>query len=142
MNTTMPSAASAAEREARLGRAVAARLTDGTRELPHDIGERLRAARVQALARRKVLQPRAAAVAIDAGGAATLGAGWWTRVASVLPLVVLVAGLVAIVSLQEESRVSELAEVDAALLTDDLPPSAYTDPGFTQFLRNDDSARR
>jgi hypothetical protein len=26
--------------------------------------------------------------------------------------------------------------VDAALLTDDLPPSAYADPGFAQFLKS------
>ena len=30
----------------------------------------------------------------------------------------------------------EVAEVDAAILTDDLPPSAYTDPGFAQFLKS------
>ena len=29
----------------------------------------------------------------------------------------------------------ELAEVDAALLTDALPPAAYADPGFLQFLK-------
>ena len=31
---------------------------------------------------------------------------------------------------------SEIAEVDAALLTGDLPPSAYADPGFVQFLKS------
>ncbi len=30
---------------------------------------------------------------------------------------------------------NEVAEVDAALLTDDLPPSAYADPGFLQYLK-------
>ena len=29
----------------------------------------------------------------------------------------------------------EVAEVDAALLTDDLPPAAFSDPGFVQFLK-------
>jgi hypothetical protein len=29
-----------------------------------------------------------------------------------------------------------LAEVDSALLIDDLPPAAYADPGFLQFLKN------
>ena len=28
------------------------------------------------------------------------------------------------------------AEVDAALLTDDLPPAAYADPGFAQYLKS------
>jgi hypothetical protein len=39
-------------------------------------------------------------------------------------------------SAQTDRRASELAEVDAALLTDDLPPSAYADPGFVQFLKS------
>ncbi|MBC7611256.1 MAG: DUF3619 family protein, partial [Polaromonas sp.] len=26
-------------------------------------------------------------------------------------------------------------EVDAALLTDELPPAAFSDPGFVQFLK-------
>ena len=51
------------------------------------------------------------------------------------PLVVLAAGLIVINTVQNERRASEVAEVDAALLTDDLPPSAYADPGFGQFLK-------
>ena len=34
-----------------------------------------------------------------------------------------------------DERLNEVAEVDAALLTDDLPPEAYADPGFMQFLK-------
>jgi len=37
--------------------------------------------------------------------------------------------------LQDEMRAKEIAEVDAELLIDDLPPQAYTDPGFAQFVR-------
>jgi hypothetical protein len=55
----------------------------------------------------------------------------------VVPLIALVAGLITISVMQDEDRASELAEVDAALLTDDLPPAAYTDPGFAQFLKSD-----
>jgi hypothetical protein len=53
----------------------------------------------------------------------------------VLPLVILAAGLVLIHTVQTERRASELAEVDAALLADDLPPAAYADPGFVQYLK-------
>jgi hypothetical protein len=35
---------------------------------------------------------------------------------------------------QEQRRVDELAEVDVELLADDLPPAAFTDPGFVHFL--------
>ena len=47
----------------------------------------------------------------------------------------LVVGLVVINTAQDESSANDLAEVDAALLTDDLPPAAYADPGFVQFLK-------
>ena len=51
----------------RFGRQVAARLGAGTAELSHDIVERLRAARVQAVARRKPALVRTVAAA--SGGA-------------------------------------------------------------------------
>ena len=141
MNTTLstPSAAT----EAQFGRQVAARLSAGTQDLPHEIGERLRAARMQALARRKVVRVLQPAPAIVPNGrTAALGGGWWTRIGSVIPLIALVGGLIVITTIQEDSRTNELAEVDAALLTDDLPPAAYTDPGFAQFLKAETSAQR
>ena len=56
-----------------------------------------------------------------------------------LPLIALVVGLVAIDIIQDDDFMAELAEVDAALLTDDLPPDAYADPGFVQFLKTSHS---
>ena len=52
-----------------------------------------------------------------------------------LPLLTLVVGLITIKHFQDERRAREVADVDTALLTDDLPPSAYTDPGFLRFLK-------
>jgi hypothetical protein len=74
------------------------------------------------------------------GGAATLTFGdehltWWGRFAAVVPLMALVFGLIAINLIQDDNRANELAEIDSALLTDDLPPTAYADPGFSQFLK-------
>lgn len=128
------------EKADQFGRAVAARLALGADELPYEVRERLRAARTRALERRKAVVAKAGGpVNVGRGGTAVLGlgddGGWWSRVASVLPLVVLVVGLVVLQQLQVEHRASELAEVDAALLTDDLPPAAYADPGFAQFLK-------
>jgi hypothetical protein len=139
MNTTQ--SASSAALEERFGRLLAARLTAGNVELPHEVSERLRAARVQAVARRKVAQQlRPAPVVLSRGRAATLGASWWTRIGSVIPLVALAAGLVAISVMQEDNRTNELAAIDSALLTDDLPPAAYTDPGFAQFVKTSDDS--
>jgi hypothetical protein len=136
MTTTDPTRAQ--QQADRFGRAVAARLSAGADAMPYEAGERLRAARVRALQARK--KPAVApAMVANGGGTAALGfgdgPGLFTRIASVLPLVVLVAGLVLIHDLQSERRASELAEVDAALLIDDLPPAAYADPGFVQFLK-------
>jgi hypothetical protein len=126
----------------RFGRRVAARLARGTAELPYDVTERLRAARTQALAQRKRAASLQAAPAVSAAGAAaslTFGDGgqsWWNRIGSALPIIALAAGLVLIHTIENDRRASEVAEVDAALLTDDLPPSAYADPGFVQFLKS------
>ena len=136
----------------RFARQVSARLSQGAAELPYDISERLRAARVQAVGKRKVTSLRTASSASVQGGSgsATLAMGgtggntggngdeetsWLNRLASVVPLLALVAGLLVIQFVQDDNRVNELAEVDAALLTDDLPTAAYTDPGFVEFLK-------
>lgn len=123
---------------------VTARLSSGTEALPYDISERLRASRMQALAKRKVTVPvrrtAPAAVVVNAGSTATLGrggedGGWWNALVSAVPLLALVVGLVVINIAQDESAANDVAEVDAALLTDELPPDAYSDPGFVQFLK-------
>ncbi len=122
------------------GARIAAHLATATRDLPHDVSERLRAARVRAISNRKmaVVQP---AFSLQMAGASALGLGgdegltWRARIASVLPLLALVAGLVMISAVQSDKRSHDVADVDAALLVDDLPPGAYTDPGFLQFLK-------
>jgi hypothetical protein len=124
----------------RFGHQVAARLAAGAQELPYEITERLRAARMQALTRRKrVAAMHTAAVISASGGAATLTGdehySLLNRIGSVLPLIALVGGLILIHTIQQERRANEVAEVDAALLTDDLPPAAYADSGFIQFLK-------
>jgi hypothetical protein len=128
------------------GQQIAARLSAGSADLEHDVLERLRVARQQALAKRKV------AVAVTAGGASVSGGeaalhfnddrgpGLWSRLATALPLMALVAGLLTIYATQNDIRADEVAEIDAALLTDDLPPAAYADPGFIQFLKVDSPA--
>ena len=38
-------------------------------------------------------------------------------------------------ALQQDMSESDIALLDSALLLDELPPDAYTDPGFVQFLK-------
>jgi len=119
------------------GARIARQLDLGAQQLPHDVLERLRASRSQALAHRRVAATVAAPAVLAQGATAALGGGFgfWSRAASWLPLVALAVGLMGIGSLQEQMRASEIAEVDAELLTGELPPTAYTDPGFTQYLK-------
>lgn len=128
--------------EERFAHKVAFRLSETATELPHDISERLRAARVQALSQRKVAKAQTAVSLVSTGASAALTwdseetLGWWGRIGLILPLVILVVGLLAIDSLQDDQNAREVAEVDSALLTDELPPAAFADPGFVQFLKN------
>jgi hypothetical protein len=109
------------------------------------VAERLRFAREQALARaqqvRRVTPVAAGGVSVvglSSRGAATLGSfvPWWQRAASVLPLVVLLLGLVVIDRWSTREQVLAAADIDAQLLADNLPPAAYSDPGFAEFLRS------
>ena len=124
----------------RFGFGVAARLSDAADILPYEISERLRAARVRALGKRKITVTRTATSMAVSGSAGTLTLGGdhlsgWGRLATLIPLLVLIFGLITIDAIQKDNRANELAEIDAALLTDDLPPAAYVDPGFSQFLK-------
>jgi hypothetical protein len=125
--------------EAHFGAQIAARLEEGSLDLPRSIAERLRAGRMQALAKRRVTELQLAPALAGAQNAAeTMGAhppSFWTRASALLPFLALVLGLVTIAALQDQERAYELAEVDAELLIADLPPTAYTDPGFLQYLK-------
>ncbi len=140
-------------RVSRFGRQVAAGLTEHSAALPHDVAERLRFAREQALAR--AAQARAAQVAsvpaavVIAQAEATLalggdgrhggdngGNGLWAKLVSALPLMLLVAGLLLMQRSHVNEQIAATAEVDSELLSDSLPPAAFSDPGFAEFLRD------
>ncbi len=125
----------------RYGFKTASYLSAGTAALPYDISERLRAARAQAVAMRKIPKTQTSKAHASSSFGSSLawgsddGFGLWSRIGSVLPLVALVVGLLTINSFQSDNFAVELAEVDSALLTDELPPDAFSDPGFVQFLK-------
>jgi len=130
--------------QARFGLRVAARLSEGSRELPHDISERLKASRELALERARLARRAEAATGVQvssSGPTATLGLGggsksdWWLKLASALPVAALVAGFLFIAHAHTRQQIAAAAEIDAALLSDDVPPTAYSDPGFVEFLK-------
>jgi Protein of unknown function (DUF3619) len=57
------------------------------------------------------------------------------------PIVILSVAMMMVSDNLQTSRSMEIAEVDAAILIDDLPPEAYADPGFLQFVKNNHSIR-
>jgi hypothetical protein len=130
--------------QARFGLRVAARLSEGSRELPHDISERLKASRELALERARLARRAEAATSTQVSGSGpaatlTLGGGSksdrWLKLASALPMAALVAGFLFIAHAHTRQQIAAAAEIDAALLSDDVPPAAYSDPGFVEFLK-------
>jgi len=138
-----PASLHAESLEGQVALRIAARLNGGSEVLPHDITERLRFGRERALTvafeQRRVAALAASPSHVGNTGMTALLAGpsaWWLRLASALPLAVLVAGLVLIQHHHDFAQIAAAAEIDSALLADELPPAAYRDPGFSEFLRH------
>jgi len=128
--------------QARLAGQLAAVLSEGVRSLPHDITERLRFGREQALAKAREMRlaPQKAPASpawLNSAGTLVIGGPFpgWHRALSFFPLLMMVAGMFLIDHWATRERVMAAADVDAVLLADDLPPSAYQDPGFLEFRR-------
>ncbi|OBV36866.1 DUF3619 family protein [Janthinobacterium psychrotolerans] len=108
-------------------------------ELPASTTDRLAAARKAAMARKKADAPArvSARQNVLAGIGTHLFAeplSWLGRMSVMVPLLVLVLGGVGIYQFEQEQQVAELAELDAAVLSDELPLSAYMDHGFNAYL--------
>ncbi|CDG83985.1 DUF3619 family protein [Janthinobacterium agaricidamnosum] len=106
-------------------------------DLPASTTDRLASARQLALARKKAHVPvpvAQVAVAGNAGGFFSQPFSWLGKMSVVIPLLVMAAGLVGIYQFEQEQHIAELAELDAAVLSDELPLSAYLDHGFNAYL--------
>ena len=121
-------------REDDLARRIVQRLDQNLNELPAEILARLADARIHAL------HARAAPVS------------WWVRLADLvdghrlmlkfaLPAVFLLVAAGAVFFLQNASTPDPF-EIETALMHDELPIHAYTDPGFDAWLRNTSQEER
>jgi len=123
---------------------MAALLEHGNQQLPYDISERLRAARTRALAVGRAKHTELIAVVdpqTQSNGTLRLAFHSQTHeiyklLVSFIPLIILAAGLMLLFEFHNDQAAIELAEIDSALLIDDLPPHAYADPAFIDFLKN------
>ncbi len=59
---------------------------------------------------------------------------WIGRMGLAIPVIVLVIGLVGIYQAEQQQRISEIADIDVAVLSDELPLTAYLDHGFNAYL--------
>lgn len=101
--------------------------------LDRTVTAQLSAAREQALARYQ----RAPALGLAAAGhaATQLFERQSAALRYVISLTVLILGLAGIIYWQGGGNGNEIADIDAHLLTDDLPIDAYLDKGFDSWLK-------
>lgn len=105
-------------------------LNENLDKLPASTTDRLAAARALALSRKKADAPR---VPVQEKRP-LFDMRWMRGLAVAAPLLAMVIGLAGVYQSEREQRVAELADLDAAVLSDDLPLTAYTDHGFNAYL--------
>jgi Protein of unknown function (DUF3619) len=107
--------------------------------LPASTTDRLTSARELAISRKKkelpalVLAPERK-VAGQVGGFFGERLSWIARMGLAVPVIVLALGLTGIYQYEKQRHIAETAEIDAMVLSDELPLNAYLDNGFNAYL--------
>lgn len=114
-------------------------LNESLEQLPQDTTERLAVARKFALTRKKKsslqLIPNVIMQLAGINPGPSSGRGpWLGKMGWLLPIVVLIAGLIGLYQYEAQQRINETADIDALVLSDELPLSAYLDHGFSAYL--------
>lgn len=126
--------------EQEFARQVAQRLGESLDDLSPSVTQRLQAARAVALARATATAPQMVLAGAGSGRLAHPPARRF------IPLAALLAGLALSLYWYEAARQQathhqDVSEIDAQVLTDDLPIAAYTDKGFEAWLRHSQLAQ-
>jgi Protein of unknown function (DUF3619) len=124
-------------------------LDESAEKLPFKVTHRLGAARELALSRLGDTSVSATPLGFaglapvlaqqSAGRSLSFSSGsstWWRLAGTVLPLLIVALGLVSMHAWDLSAKAEELAEVDAEMLSDEVPIDTYADRGFGVFLKN------
>ena len=124
--------------EERYGYRVRQALNHGLKDIPPASARRLEAARHLALAHQKQAVPQMVLAGHNAS---------WFRFATdnryvrqILAVLALLLGMWISFYLDSVNYITALEEVDSALLSDDLPPEAFLDNDFFEWLKDNTSA--
>ena len=116
------------------GRRIASLLDDSADAVGTAQRERLRAARNLALEAHHESRKRAWAPAWAAAGMSAFTERRVFGIQYLIPIAALVLGLAG-VAYMHYTPTGDIADIDAGLLTDDLPINAYLDQGFDSWLK-------
>lgn len=111
-------------------------LNHGLKDIPPATGRRLEAARHLALSRQKQTEVQ---LVLSTGESLPLSSGTHAYLKQGLAILALLLGMWMSFYWHSVQYVSELEEVDSALLADDIPPEAFMDDEFIEWLKDDSS---
>ena len=121
--------------EERFAHRVRQTLNFGLKEIPPAASRRLEAARHLALARQKQARPQL--VLTGVGMAAFRTSSFIPYIKQILAVAALLLGMWISFYWHSVQYVTEQEAVDSALLTDELPPDAFLDNDFFEWLKDD-----
>ena len=106
-------------------------------DMPDDIVQRLEQARLAAVARKKATPLyvnvfQRVCAGMNGGFSGT--SSWMARLGLGLPALALAVGLTGIFHYEQQRQIREITDIDIAVLSDELPPSAYADAGFRAYV--------
>lgn len=129
--------------ERQLGEKIRQVLDDSASSLPPHIGQKLAKARQEAVSRKRsagltvdLLQTQLAGNSGRSNGSSN--GGWFGKLGFAIPVLLLACTLLIVQDWGEMDAADEAADIDTALLSDELPIDAYMDRGFTSFLNTAD----
>ncbi|MGS0743020.1 DUF3619 family protein [Glaciimonas sp. GG7] len=118
-------------------------LNERMEDIPTATVDRLAAARRIALSRKKndaplrVTAPQTA-LAGQASGFFHQPFSWLMRFGVAVPILTGIVLFFGLYQYEQQHRITEIAAIDAAVLADEVPPTAYLDRGFDYYLAKRD----